>query len=104
MTQFSSSEESTRLPAQAEHAAGNGVLDRRVFLRGGAITAGSFMGYSLVNPAQAAEGLPIEKWMQVPGEEPAPYQVPSRYEKDVVRRGTMSKSGIIQKMGHMATP
>jgi sulfane dehydrogenase subunit SoxC len=104
MTHSLSSEQSKRLLSQTERSAANGLLDRRALLRSGALFAGSFMGYSLVDPAQAAEGLPIEKWMQVPGEEPAPYQLPSRFEKDVIRRGVESKNGIIKKMGHMATP
>ena len=41
--------------------AGNGLLDRRVFLRGGAVL-GSIMGYGLVGETQA-EPLPILPWM-----------------------------------------
>jgi sulfane dehydrogenase subunit SoxC len=87
------------LPAEV---AANGLLDRRLFLKGGAALAGGFLGYRL-QQAEAAP-LPIEPWMRIPGEEPPPYQIPSHYERDVIRRGVMSKNPSIPKMGHMATP
>ena len=60
-------------------------------------------GYGLVKPAVAAEGLAIEEWMQIPGEEAPGYQVPSRFEKDVVRRGERSVNGV-NKIGAMRSP
>src|SRR4051812_47330555 len=93
------SKEASELPLQV---AANGLLDRRLLLKGGALLAGGFMGYRIADAA--AEPLAIESWMRIPGEEPPPYQLPSRYEKDVIRRGVMGKDASIPKLGHMATP
>jgi sulfane dehydrogenase subunit SoxC len=103
MSRLTSDDYSARALEEVAPAAGNGLLDRRVFLRGGALLAGSFMGYGLVKPAMAADGLPIEEWMQIPGEEAPGYQVPSRFEKDVVRRGVSSPNGV-SKIGAMRSP
>jgi sulfane dehydrogenase subunit SoxC len=54
------------MPSQPEQAAGNGILDRRLFLTGGAVAAaiGSAM---LPDHVRAAEALPVEPWMKTPG-------------------------------------
>ena len=43
-------------PAGDDRVAGNGLLDRRMFLRGGAAVA-SIMGYGLAQQADAAAGI-----------------------------------------------
>ena len=75
-----------------EAVAGNGLLDRRVFLRGGAVL-GSVMGYGLVGETQA-EPLPILPWMQKAGVLPKPYDTPSCFEAEVIRRGVPSATGV----------
>src|SRR5882672_12570198 len=50
-----------------EVVAGNGLLDRRVFLRGGAAFAAAVTGYSVARSAGAAP-LKDDPWSLVPGE------------------------------------
>jgi sulfane dehydrogenase subunit SoxC len=84
-----------------EAVAGNGLLDRRVFLRGGAVL-GSVMGYGLVGETRA-EPLPILPWMQKAGVLPKPYDTPSRFEAEVIRRGVPSATGV-PEIGTVRTP
>ena len=56
--------------------AGNGLLDRRAFLRGGAAFAAAMTGYSV-----KAETLADAPWSKEPGELVPPYGAPSKYEK-----------------------
>src|SRR2546426_12658089 len=64
--------------------AGNGLLDRRAFLRGGAALAAAMTGYTLARPAAAAP-LADDPWSSAPGTNVPAYGVPSRFEKSVVR-------------------
>ncbi len=64
--------------------AGNGLLDRRAFLSGGAAFAAALTGYSLVKPA-AAEPLADDPWSKVAGNLVTDYGLPSRFEKKVAR-------------------
>src|SRR5207302_2124083 len=65
--------------------AGNGLLDRRAFLRGGAAVAGAMMGYTFVGSA-AAEPLVDDPWSLVPGAGLRPYEQRSRFEEKAVAR------------------
>src|SRR5438874_12527047 len=56
--------------------AGNGLLDRRAFLRGGAAFAAAMTTYSA-----KAETLTDPAWSKEPGELVPPYGAPSKYEK-----------------------
>jgi sulfane dehydrogenase subunit SoxC len=67
---------------EPEQAAGNGLLDRRLFLTGGAAAIGRA---SLPDQAVAAEALPIEPWMKTPGSYFVPYGQPSRFASKVAR-------------------
>src|SRR5258707_9216353 len=79
-------------PSEPEQAAGNGLLDRRLFLTGSAAAIGSA---ALPDKARAAESLPVEAlpvealsvqpWMKTPGAPFTPYGQPSRYAGKVVR-------------------
>ena len=51
-------------PNEAEQAAGNGILDRRLFLTAGAGAIGSAV---LSDKTSAAEALAVEPWMKTPG-------------------------------------
>jgi sulfane dehydrogenase subunit SoxC len=64
-----------------EPAAGNGILNRRIFLEA-ALTAGA-AGTSL--SSASAEPLAVQPWMKSPGANFAPYGQPSRFENKVVR-------------------
>ena len=66
-----------------EPAAGNGLLDRRLFLKsGGAVTA-ALGGFAVPDFARAE--LPIEPWMTSVAPNPMPYDKPSHFEDKVVR-------------------
>jgi sulfane dehydrogenase subunit SoxC len=64
---------------QIEPVAGNGLLDRRALLRGGAMVAGAITtGASLTGAA--AEPLQNDPWSLEMGSVVPAYQVPSRFE------------------------
>src|ERR1019366_251803 len=64
----------------SDNVAGNGLVDRRLFL------AGSAAGVAFPGPAAAGE-LAVEPWMKTPGAPFVPYGQPSRFEDKVVRVG-----------------
>ena len=80
--------------------AGNGLLDRRAFLRGGAALAAAVTGYS-VRPA-GAEALVEEAWSTGPGMTVPSYAVPSRFENAVTR--TLSNPKGEPRTQHGRTP
>src|SRR6266446_1263524 len=81
--------------------AGNGLLDRRAFLRGGAALAAVMTGYTLARSAAAAP-LADDPWSRAPGTNVAAYGVPSRFEKGVVR--TLSNPNGEPRTQHGRTP
>ncbi len=88
-------------PPSIEKAAGNGLLDRRALLRGGAIVAGAMTtGTSLTSAA--AEPLQNDPWSLEMGTPVPPYQVASRFEKNVVR--TLSNPKHDFRNSHARTP
>ena len=66
--------------------AGNGLLNRRVFLRNGGLLAG-IVGVSSLDGARlaVAEPLPLDVWLKQPGTPFAPYGQPSKFEEKVLR-------------------
>jgi sulfane dehydrogenase subunit SoxC len=78
-------------------AAGNGLLDRRAFLRGGAALAAAMTGYTV-----KAEPLAEPPWGKEPGEVVPPYGAPSKYEKAAVR--TLSNPKGDPRTQHARTP
>ena len=67
-------------------AAGNGLLDRRLFLRGGFAFGTIALLPAAVAAAEGVPGLdPRPKWMREPGAEFKPYGAPSAHEDEVVR-------------------
>ena len=86
---------------ELEAVAGNGLLDRRAFLRGGAAFAAAMTGYTFVQSA-AAEPLADDPWSKVPGNLVPAYGVPSRFEKNVVR--TLSNPKGEPRTQHARTP
>src|SRR5437867_4990199 len=81
--------------------AGNGLLHRREFLRGGAALAAAMTGYA-IKPAAAAEALSEQPWSKEPGMLVPPYGVPSGYEKAVIR--TLSNPKGEPRTQHGRTP
>src|SRR6266568_5583006 len=84
-----------------ELVAGNGLLDRRAFLRGGAAFAAAVTGYTVARSAEAAP-LKDDPWSLVPGAITPPLQTPSRFEKHVVR--TLSNPNNELRNSHARTP
>ena len=81
--------------------AGNGLLDRRAFLRGGAALAAAMTGYALADPAAAAPRAD-DPWSLAPGALVPAYGVPSRFEKNVAR--TLSNPNGEPRTSHARTP
>jgi len=86
---------------KVEAAAGNGLLDRRAFLRGGAAMAVAVTGYATAKSA-AAETLKDESWSLEPGGVSQPYEKRSRFEEKVNR--TLSNPNGEPRTQHARTP
>jgi len=94
-----------------ELAAGNGLLDRRALLAGGASLAGA-AGVIAARPAFGAAELSVEQWMTEPGSPFTAYGQPSRFESKVVRTfasapgttGTGSSRTPLQRLNGTITP
>ena len=71
-------------------AASNGLLDRRMFITGGAAFAATLTGYGVVKTA-AAQPLVDDPWSLVPGAVTPPYEQRSRFESKVARTLTNPK-------------
>ena len=71
-------------------SAGDGLLNRRAFLRGSAAMAATFGGYGPANNA-VAEPLADDPWSLVPGGVTQPYEQRSRFEEKVARTLTNPK-------------
>src|SRR3989442_10884011 len=84
-----------------EAVAGNGLLDRRAFLRSGPAVAGAMMGYTFVRSA-AAERLAEEPWSLAPGGISRPYEQRSHFEEKIVR--TLSNPNGEPRTSHARTP
>ena len=83
-----------------EPAAGNGILNRRIFLEG-ALTAGAAgAGMSIA----AAEPLAVQPWMKTPGAAFVGYGQPSRFEDKVVRVIPPPPNPVTQGIGTARTP
>src|SRR5436309_5521992 len=82
-------------------AAGNGLLDRRAFLRSGAVFAATITGYSMAKSA-SAEPLGDDPWSKVPGAISPSYEKRSRYEEKIVR--TLSNPNGEPRTQHARTP
>ena len=86
---------------QIEQVAGNGLLNRRALLRGGAVVAGAMTSGGALTGA-AAEPLQNDPWSLERGLMVPAYQVPSRFEKNVVR--TLSNPNNEFRTSHARTP
>src|SRR5256712_2709838 len=84
-----------------EAVAGNGLLHRRAFLRGGAALAGAMTGYTLV-PSAFGQQLSDDAWSLVPGVPVPDYGTRSRFENNVVRTLTNPKGE--PRTQHARTP
>jgi hypothetical protein len=74
-----------------EPVAGNGLLDRRTWLRGGAALAGVMTGYTLV-PSASAQQLADDAWSLVPGTAVPDYGTRSDSKKMSCARSAIPKA------------
>jgi sulfane dehydrogenase subunit SoxC len=84
-----------------EVVAGNGLLHRRAFLRGGAVFAAAMTGYTL-SDSLAAQQLADDAWSTRPGAPIPDYGVPSSFEKSVSR--TLTNPRGEPRTQHARTP
>ena len=83
-----------------EPAAGNGLLNRRIFLEGALLAGATTAGLS----AAAADPLPVAPWMKKPGPHFAPYGMPSSFESKVVRAVAPPNNPLTAGVGSSRTP
>lgn len=95
------SNRSTRKWEDVEAVAGNGLLDRRAFFKGGAAFAAAMTGYAL-SDSVAAQQLADDAWSAGAGSPVTAYGVPSRFENNVARTLTNPKGEA--RTGHGRTP
>ena len=78
----------------AEPVAGNGLLDRRIFLTQGIALLGAG-GLAAVSapPAHAADPPHLPPWMEFPGAGMSEYGSPAKYESKVIRTLIQSRPG-----------
>jgi sulfane dehydrogenase subunit SoxC len=87
---------------EQDAAAGNGLLDRRLFLSG---SAGAALVIGGIAPnAAGSEPLRVEPWMKVPGSPFIGYGQPSRFEDKVVRAIPAPPNPATQGVGPARTP
>jgi sulfane dehydrogenase subunit SoxC len=87
-------------PVPAEPVAGNGILNRRIFLEGALIAGATGAGLA----SAAAEPLPVQPWMKMPGADFAPYGQPSQFESKVVRAVAPPTNPATRGIGTARTP
>ena len=86
-----------------ERAAGNGMLNRRVFLEGAFVAVATGAAGGSVTPARA-EPLAVPRWMKEPGAALSAYGEPSRFESKVVRSLPPPPNPATQGIGVARTP
>ena len=83
-----------------EHAAANGILNRRLFLEGTLVAAAAGAGATEIR----AEPLPVPNWMKEPGAAFSAYGQPSSFESKVVRSIAPAPNPATQGIGTARTP
>jgi sulfane dehydrogenase subunit SoxC len=87
-------------PSFSEPAAGNGILNRRIFLESAIVAGAAGAGTS----SASAEPLVVQPWMKEPGAGFAPYGQPSRFEDNVVRAILSPPNPPLPGIGTARTP
>src|SRR5215468_9642333 len=83
-----------------EPAAGNGLLNRRIFLEGALLAGATTASVS----GAAAEPLAVQPWMKKPGPHFTPYGMPSSFEGKVVRAVAPPNNPLVTGAGSSRTP
>jgi sulfane dehydrogenase subunit SoxC len=92
-----------REPDNFEVVAGNGLISRRALLGRGMFFAGALgAGFWSSLTSAAAEPLADDPWSMVVGQTTPAYEVPSRFEKDVVR--TLANPNVGPRVNIARTP
>jgi sulfane dehydrogenase subunit SoxC len=91
-----------RLP---EPAAGNGILNRRIFLERSLIAGAAGLGAGALSPSGAlAEPLTVPRWSKEPGGNFTAYGQPSHYEDKVARTWAPPNNPATPGIGSSRTP
>ena len=89
----------------AEPAAGNGILNRRIFLERTLMAGAAGVGAGALSASGAlAEPLSVPRWSKEPGGDFTAYGVPSRYEDKVVRTWAAPNNPATPGIGSSRTP
>jgi sulfane dehydrogenase subunit SoxC len=80
-------------PVPAEPAAGNELLDRRLFLTQSIALLGASSLAGALTPASAAEPPDLPSWMHAPGAPLSGYGSPAKYESTVTRTNLQPQPG-----------
>jgi sulfane dehydrogenase subunit SoxC len=89
----------------AERAAGNGILNRRIFLERALLAGAAGAGLSATGiTGAAAEPLTVAPWSKMPGGPFTAYGVPSRFEDKVVRTVAPPANPATPGIGTSRTP
>src|SRR5262245_65745012 len=92
-------------PVPAEPAAGNELLDRRLFLtQGMALLGAGSLATGALTPASAAEPPDTPPWMHAPGAPLSGYGSPAKYESTVTRTNLLSQPGTTGSGGPRTRP
>jgi len=84
----------SKIGLTTEPSAGNGLLDRRIFLKRAIATlSAAGVGAIAMRSAGAAEQTNLEPWTQLPGEGFREYGTPAKYESKVTRTLIRSQPG-----------
>jgi sulfane dehydrogenase subunit SoxC len=92
---------SSHKPLEPVVVAGNGLLDRRTFIKGGAAFAAAVSGYAVAKGA-GAQALRDDPWSLETGAVTPALQIPSRFESHVTR--TLSNPKNETRTSHARTP
>jgi sulfane dehydrogenase subunit SoxC len=88
----------------SEHAAGNGILSRRVFLERALVGGAAGAAAATSGTTAGAEPLAVPAWMKEPGAALSAYGQPSRFESKVVRTVPTPPNPATQGIGTARTP
>ena len=93
-----------REQARTDQVAGNGILDRRIFLERAIAGAAGLAGMGVPISGAGAQPLGVPSWMKQPGAQFTGYGQPSRFEAKVVRAWASPPNPATEGIGAARTP